>query len=770
MKTSLLLLAIAAFGINLTQAQKSPRCFADTFDGISSLENWRVPRGQAEVTEGGTMKLSASNIVPANFQSSGGGGDFVYDDFHFSVELEYVSGNSNDSAVFARGQVGGLGSYIFFLNNGSELQIMRISQGGGFNIIGSASIDMPSDDWLRYEFVGKGANLTGRAYSLNDPDTPLGEVTSTDSTYSNGRIGFTKIDGPSFIEFDNFKVFDPNDPSGCDEQQPEPPVCFTDTFDDDDSLPSWQIGQGGNAAITDDGEIRLTGASLVSARFQDTDGEPYLYSDFHFTVDMEYKNTTPSDSGVFARGSTDNLGSYLLYFNNGSALQILRIPSGGGFTSIGFESVSLPSDVDWIRYEFTGNASELTGRVYTLDNLTEPFGEVTVTDDVYPTGTIGLVGLDNGVDVRYDNFRVLDPSDPNGCNESNPEQPLCLTNTFDDDSSLTDWAVHKSFNEMRITDEGTLLIEGGNTGGAFPTEAVVTDFQIEVDLNYVGGGGPDYGAFARITRHSNETADGYFFLINNGNLQILRLQNDQPVAVVGQASPSQTLESGWLRLVFTGIGDQLTGRVYSTDQPDALLGEVSGTDSTYNSGLVLLGGSNASGFRAEYDNLKVLDPEEPDGCGDITTTPPVFTITASASPAEGGTIEGAGEFPQNTSVTLTATPHDWYLFKHWEGEELTQPQDASMMLTVTENQSVTAVFVPLPPAEPLEITNLMMAGDRSLRIEIMGSVANKDYVVQSSRDLQSWSQGKRFQGSSVEFTTEEAESEYYRVAEAAASQ
>jgi hypothetical protein len=278
-----------------SNAQEPPRCFTDTFDDAASLENWRIGSGQGEITDDGRIRLKGADLVAANFRQPGGD-DWAYEDFHFCVDMEYVNSTSDDNGVFARGQAG-FASYLMFLNNGSELQIMRIPQGGGFTIIGRARISKLPGDWLRYEFIGKGAELTGRVYSLDDPTTPLAEVNVTDDTYASGSVGFVKINGPAPLEFDNFRVLDPDDPDGCDKPEPEPPVCFTDTFDDTASLKNWRIGEGGSAEITEEGTIRLTGGNIVPARFQNSVGGDYIYEDFHFSVEMEYKNTTASTSG-----------------------------------------------------------------------------------------------------------------------------------------------------------------------------------------------------------------------------------------------------------------------------------------------------------------------------------------------------------------------------------------------------------------------------------------------------------------------------------------
>ena len=43
-----------------------------------------------------------------------------------------------------------------------------------------------------------------------------------------------------------------------------------------------------------------------------------------------------------------------------------------------------------------------------------------------------------------------------------------------------------------------------------------------------------------------------------------------------------------------------------------------------------------------------------------------YTVTTSASPAEGGSVAGAGEWVEGSDVTLTATPNEGYKFVSWE--------------------------------------------------------------------------------------------------------
>ena len=68
------------------------------------------------------------------------------------------------------------------------------------------------------------------------------------------------------------------------------------------------------------------------------------------------------------------------------------------------------------------------------------------------------------------------------------------------------------------------------------------------------------------------------------------------------------------------------------------------------------------------------------------------TISATADPVEGGSVEGANTYNYGTSVTLTATANPGYEFVNWTkaGEEVST--DASYTFTVTEDVDLVANF------------------------------------------------------------------------------
>jgi len=69
-----------------------------------------------------------------------------------------------------------------------------------------------------------------------------------------------------------------------------------------------------------------------------------------------------------------------------------------------------------------------------------------------------------------------------------------------------------------------------------------------------------------------------------------------------------------------------------------------------------------------------------------------YNITATANPAAGGTVTGAGSYNHFSTCTLTATPATGYTFVNWKRGNTVVSTDASYTFTVTETASYTATF------------------------------------------------------------------------------
>ena len=132
------------------------------------------------------------------------------------------------------------------------------------------------------------------------------------------------------------------------------------------------------------------------------------------------------------------------------------------------------------------------------------------------------------------------------------------------------------------------------------------------------------------------------------------------------------------------------------------------TDDEYNAGSVggVVGNGDTGSVSNVYNTGSVggetvtVDPEP--GSDEITVTPPDYTVTLSASPAEGGTVTGGGSYADGASITVTATAADGYTFVSWRENGSVVSTDASYTFTVTGDRTLMATFnfsvaVPVDP-------------------------------------------------------------------------
>jgi len=70
-----------------------------------------------------------------------------------------------------------------------------------------------------------------------------------------------------------------------------------------------------------------------------------------------------------------------------------------------------------------------------------------------------------------------------------------------------------------------------------------------------------------------------------------------------------------------------------------------------------------------------------------------FAVTASASPADGGTVSGAGSYSSGALATMTAVPNTNYRFTNWTENGEVVSTDATYTFTVTGNRTLVANFL-----------------------------------------------------------------------------
>lgn len=113
-----------------------------------------------------------------------------------------------------------------------------------------------------------------------------------------------------------------------------------------------------------------------------------------------------------------------------------------------------------------------------------------------------------------------------------------------------------------------------------------------------------------------------------------------------------------------------------------------------------------------------------------------FTITVTASPANGGTVLGGGSYAKGTVVKLVATPNDGYKFTKWNDGVTDNPR----MVTVTRDMSFTAMF-DLIMSQGLGILSCedvtLTAGGETVYLEVMLTTNNVEAIsgIQFNFDL-----------------------------------
>ena len=83
----------------------------------------------------------------------------------------------------------------------------------------------------------------------------------------------------------------------------------------------------------------------------------------------------------------------------------------------------------------------------------------------------------------------------------------------------------------------------------------------------------------------------------------------------------------------------------------------------------------------------------------VTVLPDMYTIDAEPSPAQGGTVSGAGDYEDGASATVTAVPNARFRFLEWTENGKQVSIDANYAFTVNSNRKLTAIFEPIPPSD-----------------------------------------------------------------------
>ena len=117
-----------------------------------------------------------------------------------------------------------------------------------------------------------------------------------------------------------------------------------------------------------------------------------------------------------------------------------------------------------------------------------------------------------------------------------------------------------------------------------------------------------------------------------------------------------------------------------------------------------------------------------------------YTISATASPSNGGTVTGAGNYYENSTCTLTATPNEGYAFSKWTKNGAEVSTNATYSFTVTGEAAYVANFVQVHTVNIAP--NPVEGGSVAF-----GSKGNRDNLVYDFED--GWQGWTTFQGNTT---------------------
>ena len=98
------------------------------------------------------------------------------------------------------------------------------------------------------------------------------------------------------------------------------------------------------------------------------------------------------------------------------------------------------------------------------------------------------------------------------------------------------------------------------------------------------------------------------------------------------------------------------------------------------------------------------------GGGGSTT---YYTVSASASPSNGGTVSGAGSYASGATCTLTATPATGYEFTKWTKNGTQVSTNATYSFTVSANATYVANFTEVATPDPGTATEITIGSGSS---------------------------------------------------------
>lgn len=131
-----------------------------------------------------------------------------------------------------------------------------------------------------------------------------------------------------------------------------------------------------------------------------------------------------------------------------------------------------------------------------------------------------------------------------------------------------------------------------------------------------------------------------------------------------------------------------------------------------------------------------------------------FSISASASPSDGGMVSGGGTYNYGSTCNLTATPAEGYTFVNWTENGNLVSTEASYSFTVTGNRSLVVNFefheeyivFADPNVKAICVANWDTNGDGELSYDEAAAVTDLGTVFQNNANITSFNELQYFTG------------------------
>jgi len=231
--------------------------------------------------------------------------------------------------------------------------------------------------------------------------------------------------------------------------------------------------------------------------------------------------------------------------------------------------------------------------------------------------------------------------------------------------------------------------------------------------NVTGGGTYKEGTSATVTATANQnwqfvnwteggqqvsTSASYTFTVT-GNRTLAANFSKVPVLTVSPANQNVAKDSGTTTFTVGNTGGGTMSWMAAVTSGGSWLSITSGASGT-NSGTITCAFTANTVSTGRSGVIRVTATGATGSPMDVTVTqaagPKQYTISVSASPAEGGNVTGGGTYKEGTSATVTATANQNWQFVNWTEGGQQVSTSASYTFTVTGNRTLAANFSKVP--------------------------------------------------------------------------